>query len=146
MISYSFRTVSNSFVQFRTVCLGGTLVSSIGCAYLFAQPSSSLCTSCPGATFVLPLFLLVPEKLFKIGAEHGGFGRIFDFGRNCLKLSETVRNCLKLSENCSKREVHSGVDSLAPRNTAELGIGQGIGHDHPDTTRTSISPSFVVQS
>jgi len=38
--------------------------------------------------------------------------------------------------------VNSGVDSVAPRNAAKLGIDQGVCRDHPDRTRTLVCPSF----
>ena len=38
------------------------------------------------------------------------------------------------------------MDSETPRNAAKLGIGRGIDHDTPDTTRTSICAGSVSQS
>ena len=38
--------------------------------------------------------------------------------------------------------MNSDVDSVAPRNAAELGIDQGVRRDHPDMTRTLVCPSF----
>ena len=38
--------------------------------------------------------------------------------------------------------MNSGIDSVAPRNAAELRIGHDIGRDHPDTTRTLVCLSF----
>ena len=38
--------------------------------------------------------------------------------------------------------MNSGVDSVAPRNAAELGIDQGVCRDHPDRTRSLVCPSF----